>query len=101
MTFTAAVTSSSGTPPNGEVITFYNGTAVLGTAPLSAGVAAITTSSLPIGIYTITASYPGDTNFAPSTSPGLRQVVNSTTRSVTQTTLVSSLNPSVYGQEVT
>jgi hypothetical protein len=27
--------------------------------------------------------------------------VNSTTKSVTQTTLVSSLNPSVYGQEVT
>lgn len=53
------------------------------------------------GIYAIAASYPGDADFAASTSPGLRQVVKSTTKSVTQTTLVSSLNPSVYGQKVT
>lgn len=101
VTFTATVTSSSGAPPNGETITFYNGTSVLGTAPLSAGVAAITTSSLPAGVYTITASYPGDTNFASSTSPALRQVVNSTTKSATSTTLASGLNPAIYGQSVT
>ncbi len=101
VTFTATVTSSGGIPPNGESITFYNGSAVLGTAPLSAGAAALTTSSLPAGIFTITASYPGDSTFAASTSPGLRQVVNSTTKSTTSTTLASSLNPSIYGQRVT
>ena len=101
VTFTAAVSSSSGPPPNGETITFKNGATVLATAPLSAGMASLTTSTLAAGIYTITASYPGDSNFAASTSPGLRQVVNSTTKSATATTLVSSLNPSIYGQSVT
>ena len=101
VTFTATVSSSAGTPPNGEAITFMNGSTVLGKAQLSAGTALFTTSSLAAGVYTITASYPGDSNFAASTSPGLRQVVNSTTKSVTATTLVSSLNPSTYGQKVT
>ncbi|MGD0162521.1 MAG: Ig-like domain-containing protein [Candidatus Sulfotelmatobacter sp.] len=101
VTFTATVSSTAGTPPNGEIVTFNNGLAVLGTAPLSRGVASFTTSSLAAGIYTITATYNGDANFAASTSPGLRQVVNSTTKSATATTLVSSLNPSIYGQNVT
>jgi hypothetical protein len=101
VTFTATVSSSSGAPPNGETITFNNGSAVLGTAPLSGGMASLTTSSLPAGIFTVTANYAGDANFAASTSPGLRQVVNSTTKSATATTLVSNLNPSIYGQSVT
>jgi hypothetical protein len=101
VTFTATVRSSAGSPPNGETITFKKGSSVLGTSPLSGGMAALTTSSLAAGIYTITATYPGDDNFAASTSPGLRQVVNSTTKSATSTTLASSLNPSIYGQSVT
>jgi uncharacterized protein (DUF2141 family) len=101
VTFTATVTSTAGTPPNGEIITFYKGSTVLGTAPLSGGSAALTTSSLPAGIFTITARYPGDSGFAASTSPPLRQVVNSTTKSATTTTFTSSLNPSIYGQRVT
>jgi hypothetical protein len=101
VTFTATVSSTSGAPPNGETVTFYNGSAVLGTAALSGGIASLTTSSLPVGTFTITASYAGDANFAASTSPGLRQVVNSTTKSATSTALVSSLNPSIYGQKVT
>jgi hypothetical protein len=101
VTFTATVSSSAGAPPNGETITFKNGSSILGTAPLSAGAASLTTSSLAAGIYTITATYPCDATFAASTSPGLREVVNSTTKSATATTLVSSLNPSVYGQSVT
>jgi hypothetical protein len=101
VTFTATVSSSAGAPPNGEMITFKNGSATLGTTALSGGMAVFTTSSLAAGTYTITASYPGDANFAASTSLGLRQVVNSTTKSATAATLVSSLNPSVYGQNVT
>jgi hypothetical protein len=101
ITFTATVSSTAGTPPNGETITFYNGSAVLGTALLSGGTASLTTSSLQPGIYTITASYIGDSNFAASTSPALRQVVNSTTKSATSTTFTSSLNPAIYGQKVT
>jgi hypothetical protein len=101
VTFTARVSSNAGTPPNGESIIFKNGSAVLGTAPLSGGSASLTTSSLPAGADTITATYGGDSNFAASTSPGLRQVVNSPAKSATSTLLVSSLNPSIYGQSVT
>jgi hypothetical protein len=101
VTFTATVSSSAGSPPNGEVVTFYNGAAVLGTAPLSAGIASLTTSSLQAGTFTITASYSGDANFAASTSPALRQVVNVTSKSATSTTISSSLNPSAHGQAIT
>ena len=100
VTFTATVTSSNRTPPSGETITFYSGSAILGTAALSSGTAALTTSALPAGIFNITASYPGDSTFAASTSTVVRQVVNSTTKSATSTILASSLNPSVYGQKV-
>jgi hypothetical protein len=101
VTFTAIVTSSVGVPPNAEIITFKNGSAVLGTASLSGGSATLTTSLLPAGTFTITASYPGDSTLAASTSPGLRQVVNPTSKSATSTSLISSLNPSIYGQNVT
>jgi Big-like domain-containing protein/VCBS repeat protein len=101
VTFTARVASSSGIPPNGETIAFYNGSSVLGTGPLSGGAATVTTSSLPAGVFTIKAAYPGDPNFAPSTSAGLRQVVNSTTKYATVTTFATSLNPSKYGQAIT
>jgi hypothetical protein len=101
ITFTATVTSTSGTPPNGETVTFYNGLNVLGTAPLSGGIASLTKSSLNAGIFTISAAYLGDANFTPSTSPSLQQVVDTTSQSATATTLASSLNPSTYGQKVT
>ncbi len=99
--FTATVSSSSGPPPNGETVTFHNGSAILGTSSLNSGVATLATSSLGVGTYTITATYAGDSNFATSTSAGLKQVVNSTTKSPTSTMLASSLNPSTYGQTVT
>jgi hypothetical protein len=101
VTFTATVSSTAGTPPNGEIVTFSSGTAVLGTVPLSGGSASLTTSSLPLGASTITASYPGDVSLAASTSPGLKQVVKRPGKSATSTTLSSSLNPSIYGQAVT
>jgi hypothetical protein len=73
---------------------------VLGTGSLAAGVATSTNSSLAAGIYTITATYAGDSTFSSSTSAGLRQVVNSSTKAATSTTLASNLNPSIYGQSV-
>lgn len=99
--FTATVSSKAGTPPNGETVTFYNGS-VLGTAPLRGGTASLTTSSfLQGGTFTITASYAGDANFAASASPGLQQTVINPARSATSTALTSNLNPSVYRQAIT
>jgi hypothetical protein len=104
VTFTATVSSSGRIPPNGETVTFYtfsNGLYVLGTAPMTAGIASLTTSLLHSGIFTISAAYLGDANFTGSTSPVLQQVVDTSSQSATTTALTSSLNPSVYGQKVT
>jgi hypothetical protein len=101
VTFTATVTSTSGTPPDGETVTFYNRSGVLGTALLTGGIASLTKSSLGSGIHTISAAYGGDANFSASISPVLQQVVDTSSQSPTTTSLASSLNPSIYGQKVT
>jgi Bacterial Ig-like domain (group 3) len=96
VTFTATVTSSSGTP-TGTVI-FYNGSTQIGSATLSNGSASLSTSYLPVGSDPITAAYQGSSSYAASASAVLNQVVNGIT---TATSLSSSLNPSTYGQLVT
>jgi hypothetical protein len=96
--FSATVNSSIGAPPNGETVTFEQGTKVLGTGTLSGGVATFSDSTLPKGTQPIKAVYPGDTNFAASTSKPFDQVV---VPASTTTTLTSSQNFSGYGQFVT
>jgi len=97
VTFTVLVTSYFGTPPDGEKVTFKQGSKVLGVQALSGGSASFLTSTLPKRTNTITAVYGGDTIFAASTSNAVGQVVSTAT---TTTTLVSSLNPSTVGQTV-
>jgi hypothetical protein len=54
---------------DGEIVTFYNGSTVLGKSALSLGVATLKVSSLAVGTHTLKASYPGDPRFkAASTS---------------------------------
>jgi len=68
VTLTATVAGSSGAP-TGELVTFLDGATVLGTGTLSAGgTATFTTPSLAAGNHSLSASYPGDASFAPSTS---------------------------------
>jgi len=98
VTFTATVTSKLGPPPDGETVTFMQGQSTLGTGTLSAGSATFTTSTLPAGHLPVAAVYNGDAQFNVSHSKALTQQVNGAT---TTTTLVSSLNPSSYGQPVT
>jgi hypothetical protein len=98
VTFTAAVTSSIGSPPDGETITFKQGATVLGTGTLSGGAATLSKLTLGVGTKSVTAVYGGDSNFAASTSKAVSQVVNKAT---TTTTLASSQNPSNFGQSVT
>ncbi|MGP0067962.1 MAG: Ig-like domain repeat protein [Isosphaeraceae bacterium] len=70
LTLTATVTANppgSGTP-TGSVDFFDTTTNTdLGSVAVSSGIAALTTSSLPLGNQTITASYSGDGNFLTST----------------------------------
>jgi hypothetical protein len=70
----------------------------LGTATLDAnGMAGLSTSSLTVGVHTITAAYQGDGSFNGSTSPDFLQTV---LLAATTTTLTSAPNPSPFGQPV-
>jgi hypothetical protein len=66
VTFTATVTASFGTIPDGELVTFEDGTTPLGSVALSSGTAALTTSSLSAKRHNIKAKYPGDATFKAS-----------------------------------
>jgi hypothetical protein len=95
VTFTATVTSTIGTATG--TVTFKNGPTTLGTGPVVAGKALLTTSGLTLGSHSITAVYGGGLDFLPSTSPVLTQTV----LAVTSTSVVASVNPSVFNQTVT
>ena len=96
VTFTATVTSTGGPIPDGETVRFYDGATAIGTGTTAGGVATFTTSSLVAKKHTIKATYAGDTKFATS-SGTVTQVVN---KYPTTTKLVSSLNPTDFGQAV-
>jgi hypothetical protein len=96
--FTAVLTSSIGAPPDGETVTFKQGTSVLGTGTLSSGSASFTTSTLKVGTTAVKAVYSGDSNFTSSTSKPISQIIGKAT---TAMALTSSQNSSTYGQPVT
>ncbi len=73
VTFTAMVTSGSGTPTGS--IAFKDGGTTLGTVALAGGSAAFATSALTAGNHSITAVYGGGGVFAASTSAVLTQTV--------------------------
>lgn len=76
VTFTAVVSSNDEPPPDGETVTFMQGTMTLGTGTLSGGTATFMTSRLKTGNHAITAVYKGDASFDGSKSNVVKQVVN-------------------------
>ena len=93
VTFTATANISlSGT------VTFYNGGTSIGTSSISGTSTTFSTSTLPVGTDSITASWPGDSNTNSVTSSAVSQVVNKVTPTLN---LTSSVNPSTSGQSVT
>ena len=96
LTFTATVSSNSGTPSG--TVTFNEGSTMLGTGTLASGVAVISISTLGVGSHSIIAAYGGDSIFQGSTSSALIQTINPAT---TTTALQSSPNPSTVGQSIT
>jgi hypothetical protein len=79
VTITAAIASARALPaavpgPSGTV-TFKDGTTVLGSAPVSSGHAALTSSTLPAGAHQITTSYSGDSLYGGSTATPLSLTV--------------------------
>lgn len=97
VTFTATVTWLDGFVPDGETVSFYDGSTPLGTGATSGGVATLTTSSLAAKSHTLKASYPGDSSFKPSFAT-TNQVI---AKYATSTALTSSMNPSQFKQPVT
>jgi hypothetical protein len=97
VTFTATVAPFASLIPTG-VVTFTEGLIVLGSGVLDAsGVAVFETSALAAGEHTITAKYIGDDHFSGSSSSPLVQVVHP---AVTLVSLLSTPNPSYFGQVV-
>jgi hypothetical protein len=99
VTFTATVASGvSGVGTPTGTVTFYDGGTSLGVFPLdSSGVVTLKTSAL-TGMNSITAAYSGDDSFVAAASNVIDQNV---APGPTTTTLVSALNPSSFGQDVT
>jgi hypothetical protein len=98
LTATVTETTANGIAPDALVV-FYDGTNVIGTQTVNAnGVATITTSSLTVGTHALSAAYNGDTYNEGSTS---NTVQESIVQQSTTTTLLSSTNPSIYGNGVT
>lgn len=91
---TATIKSPATGAPTGKV-TFLDGSATLGTAPLNSGVATLPISTLSIGTHSITASYSGHVNFAASTSPVLSQVVQAAAVGVVSPTSINFGNVTV------
>ena len=85
--------------PSGSV-NFYDGSTLLGSAPLTSGTATLSTGSTAVGSQSITAQYSGDgdVNFVMNTSPVLTQVVNQASDS---TGLTSSAPTAPVGSSVT
>ena len=98
VTLTATVAPAAGTGTPTGTVSFQNGSSSLGTATLnSAGVATLSTTSLPIGSGTISALYSGDNSFATSTSTAVAVVV---TAAATTTALTASPTTVVTGANV-
>ncbi|MEO6391213.1 MAG: Ig-like domain repeat protein, partial [Pyrinomonadaceae bacterium] len=104
VTFTAtiSVTAPGAGTPTGTFSFLDGGNPIAGCTgvAIAAGQAQCQTAALAAGNHTITAAYSGDGNFNTSNGSmtGNPQVVN---KANTTTGLISSLNPSVFGQPVT
>ena len=98
----ATVAISAGASPDGAItglVTFSEGSLILGTAQVnSSGIASIAVSTLTVGANNISASYPGNTNYAGSISNTLLQSISST---ATTTVLTAGGTSSLSGKPVT
>jgi Big-like domain-containing protein/VCBS repeat protein len=95
-TITATLVSS-GVTPTGS-ITFLNGTTTLGTGVLAGGVAMLTLNNLNPGSYTVTATYPGDTNNLAATAAAITITVTTQLPGLTLATPTAS---TTYGSGIT
>jgi uncharacterized protein (TIGR03437 family) len=80
-------------PPSGQV-QFFDGTTLIGTAPISSsGIATLTVANLVAGLHQITATYAGDNNWNSATTATLTQIVAKALTAIALTPSVSASNP--------
>ncbi len=93
-TLTATVASSTTGTPAGTV-SFYDGSALLNAtpAPLTAGVGAVTLTTLTVGAHSFTATYSGSADFLASTSAALSSSVLTPDFTVASSTPAQNLVP--------
>lgn len=96
VTFTATVHPQYSGQPTGTV-EFYADGSPIGSASVSGGQAALSTSSLTMGAHTIQADYSGDSSFTTSLGSTKQKVGDA----VSSVQLTSSLNPAGFGQPIT
>jgi VCBS repeat-containing protein len=94
--FTVTVSSGGGATPTGVAFLYDDGS-LIGVGLFSGGVATFNIDYLDVLTHPITADYGGDSNFDPSSSSILTQVVN---KASTSTALASSKNPTIIGEAV-
>jgi hypothetical protein len=98
-TVTFSTSISGGVTVATGSVTFKDGGTAIGSGALdNSGLATFSTSTLAVGSHSITSEYAGDATHAASVSDAITQLVN---RTQTSTTVVSSVNPSSFGQLVT
>jgi hypothetical protein len=92
---TATVAGAGPSTPTGSV-TFKDGSLVLGTSSLTAGVGVLSTSVLAGGTHSITADYSGDISYTTLTSNTVTQIVDAATTSIVLTVDFISLGVFEY-----
>ena len=102
MTFTALITPSAAGFLSGTV-SFVSGTTTLGTATLTATTsgayqAVFTSSTVPAGTYSVTAVYPGDTNYNGSISAAQTLIVSTAGIQMTASSTSLTSTPTAPGQ---
>ena len=97
VTFTATVTSTSGTPTG--TVNFYESNTIIGTQTLSNGQASFTTNALTVGAHSIVARFVANATFAGSTSGYVSQYVEDFT--ISNNSLSSILVPPVSSASIT
>jgi hypothetical protein len=101
ITFTATVNPTLGSNPTGTIQFVVDGNALGAAVTTSGGTAtSAAINSLGLGTHTVTATYNGDLNFAPSSSPPATFTVR-TPRLATSTTIAANQISTVYGQPIT
>ncbi len=100
VTFTATVAGTNGQPVPTGTVSFYDAYGTIGTMPLNSNGQASVTTTLVVGTYFVNAIYNGSSNYNSVSSSVLTETVYATSNNATATALISSTNPSAFGQTV-